>query len=314
MYSSFERKQIQKRRKYFARRSFSKHALKEKIIIGIVIVIFSLYAISLIYPFLYLILNSFKTSTDIMGEYDFWTGVRTDPNYFWLPKHFIWDNYRKAFQEFTVGSVKTTILQMFLNSILLSVGETVVSMAMTCSAAYILAKYQFKGSKLLYSIVLVASFVPSIASLPAIYQFMEDTKLMGTYIGMIILNAGAFGGSFLYIHSYFKVIPWSFAESAMMDGASDFRIFRQIMLPLAKNGVGTFTILRFLGFWNDYWYPQLFYKEHPTIAVGIAGINNPTNEIQFVCAVMVLAIVPVLIFYAIFQKKLMSNTVDGGLK
>lgn len=131
---------------------------------------------------------------------------------------------------------------------------------------------------------------------------------------MIVLNAAAFGGPFLYIHSYFKSIPWSFAESAQMDGASDFRLFIDVMLPLAKNGVLTFTIIRFLGFWNDYWFPSLFYSNHPTISVGIAGINNASNAFPVICAAMVLAVIPALVFYAVFQKQLMTNTIEGGLK
>lgn len=146
---------------------------------------------------------------------------------------------------------------------------------------------------------------------------MVDTKLFGTYIGMIILECGAFGGSFLYLHSYFKQISWSFAEAAEIDGASDFRIFFDIMLPLAKNGIITFTIIRFLGFWNDYWFPYLFYGEHPTLAVGLASLTNAADTQDawvILFAAMVVAIIPVIIFYIIFQRKLMSNVTGGGIK
>lgn len=308
------KKQIRKRARYFHHRAFSTGDLKQKIITGIIFFLFLAYAISLMYPFLYLLINSFKAPSDFIGGYDPVTDTRTYPNYFWFTLHPTFANFINAFKSIQVGSENTNILMMFLNSALLSVGETVVSMAFTCMAAYVLAKYQFKGSKIIYTIVLIASFIPTVASLPATYKLMNDLKLMGTYIGMIVLSASAFGGAFLYIHSYFKSIPWSFAESAMIDGASDFRIFRQIMIPLARNGILTFTIIRFLGFWNDYWYPSLFYSNHPTIAVGIAGINNASNAFPVICAAMVLAILPVLIFYAVFQKKLMLNTIDGGLK
>lgn len=312
MISHLERIQLRKRKRFFARRSFSKHTTKEKVIIGIVFVLFLLYAISLIYPFIYVLNMSFKTASDVTGIYNPITGETIPPNYFGFPSSLYWGNFAKAFSSFTVNGRPTNVWQMYFNSISLSVCETLVGMAMTCCAAYVLAKYKFLGNKLIYTVVLIASFIPTVASLPATFELMQDTKLMGTFIGMIILNASAFGGSFLYIHSYFKVVPWSFAESAMMDGASDMRIFTQIMLPLAKNGIVTFTILRFLGCWNEYWLHSLFYGDHPTIAVGIASIEK--QEIQFVCAVMVLAIVPTLIFYAIFQKKLLKNTIDGGLK
>lgn len=311
---SLTKKQIRKRGRYFRHRAFSSSALKQKIITWVIFILFLAYAISLIYPFVYLMINSFKSPNEFIGGYDPVTDTRIYPNYFWFTSNPTIQNFIDAFNKISVGSQETNILQMFLNSIFLSFGETVVSMAFTCMAAYVLAKYTFKGNKLIYTIVLTASFIPAVASLPATYKLMNDLSLMGTYFGMIILNASAFGGAFLYIHSYFKSIPWSFAESAMMDGASDFRIFRQIMVPLARNGVLTFTIIRFLGFWNDYWYPSLFYSNRPTIAVGIAGLGDSANAFPVICAAMVLAVLPVLIFYAIFQKKLMLNTIDGGLK
>ena len=88
------------------------------------------------------------------------------------------------------------------------------------------------------------------------------------------------------------------------------------MVPMAKNGILTFTILRFLGSWNSYWIPHLFYQEHPTIAVGLAKLSNEASQGKYpmLFAAMIVSIVPVLIFYAIFQKRLLSNTVDGGLK
>lgn len=308
MTSLLERKRDARRKSYYNRRSLSKKLPKEKIVIGIVLTIFILYAISLIYPFIYLLFNSFKSFDEFAGFGDFATA-----NIFGFPLRFVWDNFLVAFQELQVDAVTTNIGLMYLNSITLAVGETFVSMAMTCCAAYALSRFEFRGRKLIYTIVLLASFIPAISSLPAIFSFMESTSLINTYIGMLILNAAAFGGPFLFIHSYFKMVPGSFAESAQMDGAGNFRIFTTIMIPLARNGIITFTILKFLGFWNDYWYPQLFYSDYPTIAVGIAKLEE-TATVPVISSVMILAIIPILIFYAIFQKKLLANTLDGGLK
>lgn len=191
-------------------------------------------------------------------------------------------------------------------------------MFLTCCVAYVLAKYKFPGNKFIYTFVIISSVIPTIAAISATYRLMSDTGLIGTYVGMVIMECGAFGGGFLYIHSYFKSIPWAFAESAMMDGASDFKIFFRIMIPMAKNGILTFTILKFLGCWNSYWIPYLFYQNHPTLAVGLSMLTTEvksfSGEYTKLFAAMVVSIVPVLIFYAIFQKQLLSNTIDGGLK
>ena len=303
MKSLLASKAARKRNSYFKRRSLSKMLPKQKIILGIVLVIFILYAISLVYPFVYLFANSFKSYQEFAG-----LGSFDKANVFGFPTKWIFDNYRKAFDDLRVDAVTTNIGKMFFNSIVLAVGETAVSMTLTCCAAYVLARFDFKGRKFVYNLVLVTSFIPAISSLPAIYTIMDNAGLINNYIGMLILNAAAFGGPFLFIHSYFKMVPWSFAESAQIDGAGNFRIFTTIMIPLAKNG-----IITFLGFWNDYWYPSLFYSDNPTLAVGIAKIAD-NERLPTVSAVMVMAIVPVLIFYAITQKKLLANTLDGGLK
>lgn len=279
---------------------------KEKVILTIIFVLLLIYALTLIYPFFYLLLNSFKTFEDFTK------------NPIWFTPNAVITNYINVFTNFNVQTLdgEVGVLEMFWNSVSLSVVETIVSMFFTCCAAYVLAKYKFVGNKFIYTFVIVSSVVPSIAAITALYKMMVDVQLMGTFIGMILLNAGAFGGGFLYIHSYFKSIPWSFAESAMIDGASDFKIFYKIMIPMAKNGILTFTILRFLGFWNEYWIPYLFYQDHPTLAVGLAKLSHEAVFGQYptLFAAMIVSIVPVLIFYAIFQKKLLANTVDGGLK
>jgi len=274
------------------------YSTRQKVLLWVACVIFIFYSISLLYPFVYLFFGSFKGFLEL----------RLNP--MGLPKEWKLDNYKTVFEEFQMG-------EMFFNSITLSLGNTVVSMFLSCCAAYVLAKYKFKGNNIVYTAVIVGSMIPTVSSLPATYKLMSNTHLMGTYIGMILLQCGAFGGAFLYLHAYFKALPWSYAESAMLDGASDLCIFFRIMLPLARKGIMTFTIIRFLGFWNDYWLPSLFYENHPTVAVGLSILSaeaTGSGGHTTLFAAMIVSIVPVLIFFAIFQKQLMGNTIGGGLK
>ncbi len=188
---------------------------------------------------------------------------------------------------------------------------------MNCMTAYVLAKYEFRGNSFIYSFVIIAGVIPTLGSLPASYRLMSDLKLIDTYLGMILMLCGGFGGHFLYLHSYFKSVSWAYAESAMLDGASDFRIFVQIMLPLVKNGVIAFTIIRFLSNWNEFWTPYMFYESHPTIAVGLNALSaeaTNTGAYAELFAAMVISIIPILVIYAAFQKKIMSNTIGGGVK
>lgn len=269
----------------------------ETIVLWVVFILLALYAASLLYPFIYLFFGSFK------GALEF----RKNP--LGMPENWNTKNYKLIFDNYNMG-------EMFFNSITLTFGNTIVSMLLSCMAAYVLSKYRFKGNEFVYTAVIVASMIPTVAALPATYKLMSDTGLMDSYVGMILLQCGAFGGSFMYLHAYFKGIPWSYAESAMLDGASELRVFFTIMIPLARKSILTFSIIRFLGFWNDYWLPSLFYSEHPTVAVGLSQISakvaNRNDPVLF--AAMIISVVPVLIFYTAFQKQLMGNTIGGGLK
>lgn len=280
---------------------------KFDIVTAVIVVIFTVYAFTLLYPFFYLIINSLKSAL----------GFLTNP--LGMGGDLSLDNYWGVITNLPelTGMENLSMGSMFFHSITLSVGSTVVSMFMQAMAAYVLAKYEFKGNDLIYIVIIVASMIPTVGSLTATFKLMTNTGLSNTYIGMLLLQGGAFGGCFLYLHAYFKSIPWSYAESAMIDGASDFMIFVKIMLPLASKAILTYSILCFLGFWNDYWIPSLFYDQRPTLAVGlkhISAVATNTGNYPMQFAAMIITIIPVLILYAVMQKQLLGSLTAGGLK
>lgn len=273
----------------------------------VVFVIFMIYALTLLYPFLYLILGSLN---------DAW-GFMRDP--LGIPENITFENYKNVFLN--MGEITAmeslSLTSMFFNSVTLALGLTVVSIMLQSMTAYVLAKYDFPGNNLLYMTIIISSMIPTVGALPATFKLMNNTHLANTYIGMILLQAGAFGGRFLHMHAYYKSIPWSYAESAMIDGASDFQIYWRIMMPLAKKAMTTYFILSFLGFWNDYWFPSLFYDQHPTLAVGLTHISviaTGTGNYPLLFAAMLVTIVPVLLMFAIFQKQMLGNITGGGIK
>lgn len=278
----------------------------EAIIIWSVFAVLVVYAFTLIYPFFYLLMNSMKETLIIWSDP---LGLPTDLGV-------MVKNYTYVFTEMQVNG--TGVLMMFVNSVVLSVLQTVLSMSLSCMAAYVLAKYEFKGNNFIYVVTIVASMAPTVGAAPATYKLMLNLGFIHSnyaynLLGMLFM-VGAFGGPFLYLHSFFKAVPWSYAESAQLDGASDFRIFVQIMIPLAANGIITFTIMRFLGAWNEYWGNYLYFGDYPTIAVGISLLSKESGRDAELFAAMIVSIIPVLIFYAVFQKQLMRNTIGGGIK
>lgn len=284
-----------------------KKGKKISIVTLVVFLIFAAYAFTLLYPFFYLIVNSLKGAM----------GFIVDP--LGVSGELSLNNYADVITRLPelTGMENLSFASMFFNSITLSVGITIVAMTLQAMAAYVLAKYDFKGNQLIYMVIIVASMIPTVGALPATFKLMTGTGLSNTYIGMLILQGGAFGGCFLYLHAYFKSISWSYAESAMIDGASHFKIFTRIMLPLASKAIMTYTILCFLGFWNDYWYPSLFYDQHPTLAVGLTHISvvaTGTGNYPMLFAAMIITMIPVLILFAFMQKQLLGNLTAGGIK
>lgn len=281
--------------------------LKRNWFMWVIFIIFSIYAFTLLYPFFYLIVGSMKDATSFLM------------NPLGMPKEISFENFVNVLSNLPelTGLENLSLQSMLFNSVTLATGITAVAMILQSMAAYVLAKYEFRGNQFIYMVIIVASMIPTVGALPATFKLMSAAHLSNNYFGMLALQGGAFGGCFLYLHAYFKAIPWSYAESAMIDGASDFKIYTRIMMPLASKALTTYTVLCFLGFWNDYWYPSLFYDQHPTMAVGLTHIQvvaTGTGNYPLLFAAMLITILPVLILFAIFQKQMLGNISGGGLK
>lgn len=278
-----------------------KRPKNERITLTIVFVIFVLYAITLVYPFITMFLNSFKLAGDFAA--DIW-GIPLKPTL---------ENYKAVFEY---RWQKTSILGMFLNSAILSTIGVGIGILLSCMTSYIIAKYPFKGSKFIYSMVVVCMMIPTTGSLSATYNLLFKTKLLNKFIGNFLMQGG-FGGVFLYLYGYFKSVSWSYAESAFIDGAGHARVFFQIMLPQVMGGVMAFFLISFISVWNDYFSQYLFLRAKPTIAVGaymLMSKYKSTGDWPKVFAGTTVVVIPTLVFFAIFSRKIMDNTSVGGIK
>jgi len=274
----------------------------EKIVLWITFVIFALYAISLLYPVFWLITNSLKQTKEFGA----------DP--FGFPKSFYMKNYVDAF-SLTVG--RTKILGMFVNSVILVVGCTLVSVFVPAITGYVVAKFEFPGSKLLYGVAISSMLIPAVGTLTATYQLMVDLRLYNSYIGIIIMSSGGFGFNFVMVYGFFKSISKTYAEAAMLDGAGEYKIFFKVMLPQVKPSLIAIGIIAAINYWNDYFTPYMYLRQHPTIAVGLQKIVDKVqanNTWPQLFAIMLISILPPVAIFIAFQKTIMENTVAGGLK
>ena len=282
--------------------AMKKFNVYEKTLIGIIFVIFAIYAVTLIFPFVWCFYNSFKTNNEFFG--DVWA----------MPKVWLFGNWSEALRLSVNG---INIIGMFGNSILIVVVNTTIRILMSSMTAYIIAKYPFKGSGAFYSLALVLMMIPSVGSMAATYKLYNNIGLYDTYFGIFIGAFGGFGSSFVLLFGFFKNLDWSYAEAAFIDGANDYSVFFKIMLPMAMPGLTAVGILSAIGVWNDYFTIYMFAPSKVTIAVGLQGLVNRMQyqaNYPLLFAVMIMSIIPVIAVFATFQKTIMENTTIGGVK
>lgn len=277
----------------------------EKALFIVMFILFVLFAISFIFPFLWVLMNALKTKDDFAS------------NFMSLPKTWEWGNFIKALYYQDNATKNYTVFQMLGMSVLIAGIGTVVTVFTSSAAAYVVAKYEFPGRKLIFSVVIFSLIVPIVGSLPSQIQLMDALHLSNTVIGCIFLYSGGFGMNFLLLYSFFKNLSWTYVEAARIDGASDFKIFFRIIIPMAKGPVIAIAVIQLIGLWNDYLTPSIYLPEKPTIAVGLKLLQTTMvqqGNYTLLFATIIIALIPIVVLFCCFSKTIMENTSVGGLK
>lgn len=275
----------------------------EKILFGIMFAIMLVFMISYIFPFVWVFYNSFKTQSDYMNSF------------ISLPTVWTFENFIKAWSYSTSETYGSTIAKMLGMSVLISFSGTLVAVFVSSCAAYVVAKYKFPGRNIIIGVVIFTMIIPIVGSLPSQIQLMENLGLNNKIIGLIFLYSGGFGMNFMLLYSFFKNLSWTYVEAAKIDGASDFRIFFSIILPMAKGPITAISIITLIGLWNDYMTPYIFLIEKPTIAVGLYLMKESmAGQFTLLFAAIILTILPIVIMFSLFSKTIMENTSIGGIK
>ena len=285
--------------------SLYKRRGKSRVLFIIMFMIFLIFAISFIFPFLWILLNSFKPAGEFAENFSGW------------PSYLTFENFIQAFTYKDVSTKNFTIFQMLGMSILIAGVGTIVTVFVSSCAAYVLAKYKFPGRSVIFAIVIFSLIVPIVGALPSQIQLMRAMGLDGTVIGCIFIYSGGFGANFLLLYSFFKSLSWTYVEAARIDGASDFRIFFQIIIPMAKGPMIAISIIQLIGLWNDYLTPSIYLPNYPTIAVGLKYLSDSMiskANYTMLFATIILTLLPIVLIFCFFSKTIMENTSVGGLK
>ena len=231
-----------------------------------------------------------------------------------IPEKLTLKNYATAFK--TIEYNDTSYFGMLFNSVWYSVGCTVCRLIATTLCAYVVAKYEFKGKKVLYTFIILQMMIPTYSAGVSNYVYLFNMGLVDTPLFLLGQFAGH-GWYFLVMHSYFVGIDSTYKEAAEIDGANDFVIFGQIILPIAKAAVFAIAIMTFVGLWNDYNTPIIYLDSYPTLMSGLfryKSITAYTLDLPIYFAGVILAALPTAILFTCFSGVLMQNLTIGGIK
>ena len=285
-----------------------------------------------LYPILYMISNAFKPVEQ------YW-----DPSVIWLPKSLTLENFQIVGLVMNIG-------QVLWNTLVIELIPALLSTAVCMMVGYGLARFDFKGKKLVTACVILTIIVPPqtiCTSLYSSYRYFDFMGILGglekltgaslrpNLIGTIwvtllpsLLAVGLKSGIFIFIYmQFFMGIPKELQEAAAIDGCGAFRTFLKIIVPTAQNIVISVTLLSVVWNWNDYYTPSMFIRVRDTMAtamaafkanlenlhntgVGIGSIQTANTQIQAACLI---AIVPLVILYVIAQKRFSEGIENSGL-
>ena len=269
----------------------------------VVFILFCIYALTLIYAYLWTLMTTFKTEGDYYLD-------RVG-----FPKNWTFENYTGAFQELSASN--KSLFSMLLNSVWYAFGGTFVAIAASTVSAYVVAKYKFPFRNVLYGVALVTMLLPIVGALPSQYTMYGTLGILDTPL-MLITFANGLGFNFIMLHAFFKSLPWAYAEAAYLDGAGHMQVFFRVMLPQAVSVIMALSIVCFINTWNDYMNPILFLESYPTMSMGLFVYQQDTMQqgfnIPILFAGVVMSVIPVLALFVIFQDKIMTLTLGGGLK
>ncbi len=269
-----------------------------------------LWALITTLPLLWAIMSAFKTN----GEF------RVDP--MGLPGGLAWDNFARAWSAANIG-------QYFFNSVIVVSISLTLTMLFGAMGAYVLARYDFPGNRIVYwtfvgglvlpvflALVPLFFIVRNLGQIPVIGEFIG----LNSYLGLaLVYTAFSMPFTVFFLTAFFRTLPTSVAEAGVMDGCSHFTLFFRIMLPMARPGMISLALFNFLGHWNQYVLPLVIMQDgdKKVLAQGLGALAANTGfraDWTALFAGLVIALLPVLVVYILFQKQVQAGLTAGVLK
>jgi N-acetylglucosamine transport system permease protein len=261
-----------------------------------------LWAVMTVFPLLWVVASSFKSDAEILG----------DP---WgLPGALRFENWVRAWTEANIG-------RYFLNSAVVVAGSLTLTMLLGAAAAYVFARYEFPGRQFFYYLFVGGMMFPVFLALVPLFFVADNVGVKDTWTGLILVYAAySLPFTVFFLTAFFRTLPTAVAEAALIDGCGHFRLFFQVMLPMAKPGLISVAIFNFLSQWNQFILPLVLLQGDESKYVLAQGLSKLAinqgyaNDYSGLFAGLTIAMLPVLGVYILFQRQIQTGLTAGQLK
>lgn len=275
--------------------------VRNKFRLAIRYVVLVLVALFTLFPIILTILGSLKSLGQLQMDL------------FGLPNPVLWSNYRDV-----LDPKRSVFFTNLFNSTLIMAATVSITILMATMAGFALSKVKFLGRGLIYHYFLLGMLFPAAVAILPLYIEIRDMGLLDTYVG-VILPQVAFGMPWFIMlaRGFFMLLPKELEEAATIDGCGPWRYFAKIVIPLSAPILTTIGILSMVGSWNGYFLPLLILNSESlyTLPMGVMSFQGQYQfNWQLILAYLILAMVPVFVFYLLAQKYIIAGLLGGAVK
>ncbi len=261
----------------------------------------TVWGIAVIFPFYWMLLTSLKSYSEYSSEYI--------PKFYTLSP--VFENYKEAFTAVPLG-------QYFLNTLIFTVVTTAIMLAVVIPSAFAFARLNFKGKNIVFTLILSLMMIPNELVIITNYTTITNLNLRNSFTGLILPSVMSVFYVYL-LKENFSQIPDELYYAAKVDGTSDWKYMRKVMMPICRPTIITITILKVIECWNSYVWPRLVTDNQAYFLVsnGIQEIRENgfgRDNIPAMMAAVVVISVPLIVLFVIFRKKIMAGVARGGTK
>ncbi|MDN3017899.1 carbohydrate ABC transporter permease [Paenibacillus sp. BSR1-1] len=272
--------------------------VKNRLFQFVVFIWFSVFALLIIYPIIWLALSGLKSNSDFF--LNTWS----------LPKEWLWSNYKAAWDA--------GIGKFFLNSVLVTLVSVMAVLLLGSMAAFGLSRFHFKGQNLVLVLILSGLMLAPQVSLIPLFKLLQGLGLYNTYWALILpYVAFQLPFAIFLMRSYFLSIPRELEESAIIDGCNSWKVYWHIIIPMGKPIIASCALLAGMNVWNEFMFALVFVEDSAlrTIPVGLMNLRSQLNtNFGIQLAGLAISALPMIIAYILFQKQFVRGLSAGSVK